>query len=250
MIKLPLLDCHAHIAPDVTADQLARLSPSVVFAVTRSPDEARRVASRNDQRVVWGLGAHPSHIAKGGEVDIALLRSLLPQFGLVGEIGLDRRSGHVPHQIAELRRVLEATNDEPVMLSLHSTGCIEELLELLEAQPHPGAVLHWFTGTAEQTKRAVDLGCYFSVNVAMDRDVVARVPFTRLLPETDYPATRRAGTRLPGDTASLESLIADLHDETPEQVRMQFYRNLRSLSLASGVVDRLPERIADLLLLA
>jgi len=42
--ELPPLDCHAHIAPDVTASQLDGLGSALIFAVTRSLDEARFVA--------------------------------------------------------------------------------------------------------------------------------------------------------------------------------------------------------------
>src|SRR5450759_5976071 len=50
MIGLPPLDCHAHIASDVTARQLARLAPAIVFAVTRSPREAEAVSLRSERR--------------------------------------------------------------------------------------------------------------------------------------------------------------------------------------------------------
>lgn len=249
MIGFPPLDCHAHISPDVTGDQLARLAPAIIFAVTRSPDEARCVVRRRDQHVVWGLGAHPSYVAKGGEVDLSLLHRLLPHFALLGEIGLDRRSGHLDRQTAGLRRVLEAIREEPVVLSLHSSGCIDKLLDMLEVVPHPGVVLHWFTGTPEQLDRASRLGCYFSVNVGMDLRLISQVPPNRLLPETDYPATRRRGCQLPGDLAALESAVVSIHDTTIEDVRMQWYRNLRTLMLDSGAIDRLPSTVSDLLLL-
>lgn len=250
MTSLPSLDCHAHIAPDVTAGQLARLGPSIVFAMTRSLREARDVSSRADQRVVWGLGVHPANVTKSGEIDLTLFRSLLPRFALVGEIGLDRRSGHLRRQIEVLTSLLEAAKTAPVFLSIHSAGCVEETLNLLEEHPHPGVILHWFTGDEHQLERASDLGCYFSVNVAMDEPLLSRIPMDRLLPETDYPATRRKGVRLPGDTAQLEELIGLLHGMSSEDVRRQFYRNLRALSLACGAIDRLPEYLSDLLILA
>ena len=56
---LPALDAHAHIAPDVTPTQIAALGQSVVFAMTRSLDEARKVKNRRDPALVWGIGVHP-----------------------------------------------------------------------------------------------------------------------------------------------------------------------------------------------
>src|SRR6185312_4122027 len=56
--RFPRLDCHAHIAPDVTPAQIAALEGAFIFAMTRSPAEARFAARRHDGTVVWGYGAH------------------------------------------------------------------------------------------------------------------------------------------------------------------------------------------------
>ncbi len=54
------------------------------------------------------------------------------------------------------------------------------------------AVLHWFTGTEAEARRAVELGCYFSINREMlrsekHRKLVSLLPRDRLLTETDGP---------------------------------------------------------------
>ena len=59
---LPPLDCHAHIAADVSQAQVQALGHSVVFAMTRSVREARyalRPDAADAPRLVWGLGVHP-----------------------------------------------------------------------------------------------------------------------------------------------------------------------------------------------
>lgn len=250
MIGPPPLDCHAHISPDVTPRQLALLGPAVVFAVTRSPKEAKAAYSRSDQRMIWGYGAHPAFVSKGGDIDLPLLRRLLPRFALLGEIGLDRRSGHVDRQTQLLAQLLETVTNEPVLLSLHSNGCVDELLGALEAHPHPGCILHWFTGDEGQLERAVRLGCYFSVNAAMHSAALRRVPLDRMLPETDYPVSRASKGGMPGETQRLESAVALLHGLESPAVRAQWYRNLRTLSLSTGAIDRMPRELADLLVVA
>ena len=57
--SLPKLDCHAHIAPDVTVPQVAALKGAIIFAMTRSPGEAAAAARRHDETILWGYGAHP-----------------------------------------------------------------------------------------------------------------------------------------------------------------------------------------------
>src|SRR5699024_12477646 len=84
---LPALDAHAHIAPDVTPAQIAALGQSVVFAMTRSLDEARQVRNRRDPALVWGVGVHPGVAAERAAWDSKEFTDLLGSFALVGEIG-------------------------------------------------------------------------------------------------------------------------------------------------------------------
>jgi TatD DNase family protein len=93
------------------------------------------------------------------------------------------------------------------------------------------------------------MGCYFSVNAAMSEDALARIPLERMLPETDFPAgKRRGGGNAPGDTLRLELKISRIHRESTETVRRRFYRNLRTIAISSGAIERLPDTLADRLL--
>ncbi len=186
---LPPLDCHAHIAPDVTRPQVAGLKGALVFAMTRSPAEARAAARRSDPTLAWGFGAHPGLPAAIGGLDESALRAAVESHVVMGEIGLDRRGPAGPQRDA-LEAILGACQGQPVLLSLHSTGRTRQLLDVLREQPHPGAVLHWFNGSTAEISEAVDLGCYFSVNNAMSDERLAQIPPDRMLPETDFPASR------------------------------------------------------------
>ena len=74
------------------------------------------------------------------------------------------------------------------------------------------------------------------------------IPPDLLLPETDYPSTANRGVRRPGDISKLESKLAEMYGWSTEKVRRRFYRNLRTLALASGAIERFPEQLADRLL--
>jgi TatD DNase family protein len=249
--ELPALDCHAHIAPDVTPPQLDALGDVVVFAVTRSLDEAERVSRRADPRLVWGCGVHPAVAEALSAFDERRFRRLLSRFALVGEVGMDRRAGGLDQQAAVLRSIMRAVADEPVLLSLHSAGCADKLVDVLAERPHPGAILHWFLGDDDSLRRAVDFGCFFSVNGSMSEETLSRIPADRMLPETDFPATkRRGGGRAPGAVKDLEERVASVLGETRESVRRRWYRNLRSIATASKALDRLPENLFNLLLAA
>jgi len=244
---LPPLDCHAHIAPDVTRSQIAGLNGALVFAMTRTPGEARAAARRSDPTLAWGFGAHPGLPDAINRLDAAALHAAVEAHVVLGEIGLDRRGPAGPQRDA-LEAILGASHGKPVLLSLHSTGRTAQLLEVLREMPHPGAVLHWFNGTTDEIREAVALGCYFSVNNAMSDDRLAQIPTDRMLPETDFPASRKTTlASKPGDTRALEQRLAHRDGIPDTAVRHRFYRTLGDLAAVAAVRSRLPQAFQEAL---
>jgi TatD DNase family protein len=244
--EFPPLDCHAHIAPDVTDGQVAALGGAIVFAMTRHPAEAAAASRRHDDTIVWGFGAHPGVRPALDALTPALVERALDQHVLVGEIGLDRR-GALPAQQAALEMILSACQGRPALLSIHSAGRTSQVLDLLERHPHPGVILHWFNGSNDDLVRAVELGCYFSVNNAMDDARLEAMPRDRLLPETDFPATRRTiGAGKPGDLRTLERKLTR-PNWAADELRRRWYANLGTLVERAGAMARLPTRLQDLI---
>ena len=191
---LPPLDMHAHVATSTTPRQLERLG-AVVFAATRSLDEYERVATRKDLVTVWGVGSHPGVPAAIDNFDAERFRRFVERTPFVSEIGLERRSKvDLGSQQAVFTSILDILEGTPRIVSLHSSGAIDAVLDAIKAHPAPGLVLHWWRGNAAQTRRAVELGCWFSVNAAglkYPADV-ALIPLDRLLTETDHPTGDRS----------------------------------------------------------
>ena len=244
--RLPTLDCHAHVAPDVTHSQLATLGHSHVFAVTRSLSEARLVMNRDDRGLTWGIGVHPAVATARAEYNPEVFRQLLPRFALVGEVGLDRR-GARDEQEQILSDVLDACDGKPVMISIHSTGRTREVLDLVKQRAHPGVILHWFLGTSSELTEAMRLGTYFSVNSAMSDALLTAMPRDRVLPETDFPA-RQVRARTPGETTALEKRLATLWRASTQETRHQLWTNLKRLAVVTGAIDVVSESLADTLL--
>lgn len=225
--NLPMLDTHAHIAPDVTPSQVNALGNAHVFAVTRSIAEARLVARRQDTNVTWGLGVHPGKPEALAAYNVDTFRRALDYFSLVGEVGMDRR-GNRAQQREVFASILTACSNRPVLISIHSTGRTNDVLEALTEQPHPGAILHWFNGTPDQIDSAAALGCYFSVNAAMAPETIGHMPVERLLTETDFPSSRRkTQASKPGDVQAVERLIADIHDADARRLARANLKALR-----------------------
>lgn len=245
--SLPSLDCHAHIAPDVTASQIAALKGAIVFAMTRSPSEAAAAARRSDETILWGYGAHPGLKTTAVQVTEDGIRRALASHLIIGEIGLDRGSAIHPQQAA-FDTILKTCTGHPALLSIHSTGRTREVIAALARHPHPGAILHWFNGTRQEIRQAVDLGCYFSVNAAMSDERIGWMPHERLLPETDFPSGRRSTrAKLPADIDHLEERMVRLTGQTSEQVRLTWYQNLTRLTRAARLESKLPDTVKEIL---
>jgi TatD DNase family protein len=243
---LPALDCHAHIAPDVTAHQLSSLRHAHVFAMTRSLAEATAVAQRHDPALTWGIGTHPGVAEARSAYDPDRFRALLPRFTLVGEVGLDRRDGG-EDQRRVFTDILTACQGRPVLISVHSAGRTAEVVDLIESHRHPGVILHWFLGTHDQLARALTAGAYLSVNGAMSDTLIQAVPTDRLLPETDYPA-RQTRAKLPGAVSPLEQRLSRLWGLPEPEVRHRLWANLKTIAITSGALDGFSDELADRLL--
>ncbi len=244
---LPPLDVHAHIAADVSTKQLDQLNDAVVFAMTRSVNEARytlRPHAATSKRVVWALGSHPGVPRTIEQFDGDAFELSIADFAIIGEIGLDRR-GDPNAQSAMFGRILAAASGQPVLLSVHSTGRCAAVLDEIERAPHPGIILHWFNGTARDIARAIDLDCYFSVNAAMNHAHLQQIPKDRVLTETDFPASRsRTRATRPGDTNAIEDILSEQYNA---DARLLVWRNLYTIAHRTGAEEKLPLLVRDLI---
>lgn len=244
---LPPLDAHAHIAADVSAEQLDKLDDAVVFAMTRSVNEARytlRPHAATSKRLVWALGSHPAVPGTIEQFNVDAFERSVEDFAVIGEIGLDRR-GDRDAQNAVFRRILTAASDQPVLLSVHSTGRCAAVLDEIERAPHPGIILHWFNGTASEIARAIDLDCFFSVNAAMKYEQLQLIPKNRVLTETDFPAARsRTKATRPGDTNAIEAL---LNAQYNTDARRLAWQNLHTIAHRTGAEEKLPPLVRGLI---
>lgn len=248
---LPPLDLHAHIAPSVDPRELEGLG-AVVFAATRSLDEFDEVSERSDRVTVWGIGCHPGDASAQQEFDAKRFAHGLRLTPYVSEVGLDGAS-KVPmdRQTETFRQVLLHTIDAPRIVSIHSLRATERVLDVIEETGAVGIVLHWWLGSQQQTRRALELGCSFSVNGSMRlsdlRD--AGVPLESLLPETDHPSGNRrtGGRRQPGWTVEVEAAVAALYGLPLEDLRQQFWLNLAGLTHGLQIDKLFPSPVQAML---
>jgi TatD DNase family protein len=206
---------------------------------------------RDDELAIWGIGIHPGLESAVTAFDAEVFSAALEQAIIVGEVGLDGRST-VPMK-AQRRvfdAILEAVSATPRPISIHSVGASAEVLSALRARPTAAPILHWWRGDSHQTREAVELGCFFSLNgaEAARPKVMDLIPRERVLTETDFPFTRRSDRAAvsPGATTTIEKALAGAWSIEPSDVRRQIWRNLGQLMAAASQTDRLPSRAKQL----
>lgn len=250
---LPPLDLHAHIDPAISSVELQDLR-AVVFVATRSLSEARAALRRQDGHTVWGVGSHPAIAESHNTFDVGSFRSMISESPFVSEFGLDG-GATVPleRQLRTLRAALDVLVATPRVTSLHSYRATSHLLDELQTRTLNGIVLHWWQGDEVATKRAVELGCYFSVNAAMFRraGVLRSIPRGRLLTETDHPyGDRVAPQPRPGNVVPVEHALARMLKAEPDDIRRMIWRNFDELIRETECARLLPRRIRSYLIAA
>ncbi|WP_367280326.1 Qat anti-phage system TatD family nuclease QatD [Sulfuricaulis sp.] len=239
-----MIDFHCHLDlyphPDSVLARVVR-EKVYVLAVTTTPlawSGTRRLVG-DAPRVRVALGLHPQVVAER-HAEIDLLCSLVPETPYIGEIGLDGSESCAASfglQQKILEKALSAcTVHGGRIISLHSRRASREVLDAIEKYPNCGTpVLHWFSGSLKELKRAIQLGCWFSVGPAMLQSergsrLAAAMPRERLLTETDGPfAKTSSGPLMPWNAKDAERELAKLWGCREEIVNSTLNANLRRL---------------------
>lgn len=246
-----MIDFHCHLdlysEPARVAKDCAERG-IYVLSVTTTPSawDGTNAVGRGHSRIRTALGFHPQLAGKRkGEVD--QFGALVTGTRYVGEIGLDgspefgsfwRDQVEVFEQLLTLCRSAGGR-----VMSIHCRRAEEEVLSRLEACPGAGtAVLHWFSGSRRNLRRAVEAGCWFSVGppmlrTAKGRGLVAEMPRERVLTESDGPFAVQAGrAAMPWDVQDAVVGLASMWQLSTSEVDEQLLRNLRCL-VGNGPVD-------------
>jgi TatD DNase family protein len=243
--------CHLDLYPNPREIAAACVEQNLyVLSVTTTPSawNGTIALAPERSRIRTALGLHPqlAHLRKS---ELTLFEALLPDAVYVGEVGLDGAPAFKDHwsdQIIVFERILDLCRASGGrILSIHSRQAATAVLDRLESSRDAGIpVLHWFSGSLQELSRAIDLGCWFSVGPSMiagnkGRSLVARIPRTRILIESDGPFAQANGRPLlPWDSASVVPHLAQLWDNPLSTVQAQLLANLKRLSSGSDVAQR------------
>lgn len=245
---MALIDLHCHLDLYPQPGRVVREAVDrgvYILSVTTTPTayEGTVKLSNAAPRVRTALGLHPE-LAAAREHELPLFERLLPSTSYVGEVGLD---GSRPHR-ATLDRQAGILMDILLMcaraggktISLHSRGACTLLLDLLAVEPLAGRpILHWFSGTPREIRRAAGQDCWFSVGPSMlaserGRASAAAMPRDRVLPETDGPFGQVDGRPLyPWDAVKVAPALAALWAVSEDAAVKQLQENFLRLSVGA-----------------
>lgn len=243
VLHLADMHCHVDFAEDGLA--IAQRASWPMFAMTVDPRDYRRVSSTYAKlsHVHVGAGLHPWWMASGtcGPDEVSLLVETIRQARFIGEVGLDfarRHAGTEERQVAAFDAVVRSCARQGgkalSIHALHSASTVLDVLQRHDALRTCICILHWFSGSSQELRRAIDLGCWFSVNERMlatgrGREYAKVIPRDRLLLETDLPS--KAGDPCTANLlrASLESALALLEETRQESCRALVARNAAAI---------------------
>jgi TatD DNase family protein len=242
----PLVDSHCHIVFrnfDADLDEVSRrwreagVKALVHACVEPSEIPAIRELADRFPELRYAVGVHPLDTEHWQSDTAEVLEAAAradPRVVAIGELGLDLfRATNLEEQLAVLRPQLDlaVALDLPVIIHCRDAAApmLTELRQRHARGGCPRGVMHCWGGTPEEMEGFLDLGLHISFSgtvtfaKAEPTHACARlVPADRYLIETDCPflapVPRRGKRNEPAYVAAVAARVAELRQETLEQV--------------------------------
>lgn len=178
-----------------------------LLAVTTTPKaynaELRMLS--NYSSLYIALGLHPQ-LASEKKHELAIFDQLISSSRFIGEVGLDF-SKHFYYSKKDQLDVFEhiiQSCEHLKTISLHAVFADKQVLDILEryrTAEHNTCIFHWYSGSIAQLDRALELGCFFSINERMlyspnGVKIIKHIPISQMLLESDAPFAGRINTVL------------------------------------------------------
>jgi TatD DNase family protein len=203
------IDAHIHLSDPEYANCVSEVvadakEANVVAMVSNSVDlktsqENLKLADLYSGMVYVALGVHPWNVQTLPDNELQQVIELIKEqkqnkaVVAVGEIGLDSKyMGIWDKQIAVFEEMLHLAEQLDMPVVIHSRGTTEKIVDMLPSYKLKRVLLHWFSNPISALTKAVENGYYITEGVPAVysngiRDVVKKVPLTRLMTETDGP---------------------------------------------------------------
>lgn len=204
---MELIDTHCHLNDEQYDADVAEViqrahSAGVLWLVNIGYDvDSSRKAIRQAslyRGVKATVGIHPHDANTATKAALAELRELAAREEVIafGEIGLDYYYDNSPRDIQReaFRQQMEIATSLKLPAVIHSRDATKDTLEILREYAPLQGIMHCFSGSFETAQICIDLGMYIAFGGAITfknanrlREVVERVPWERIVVETDCP---------------------------------------------------------------
>lgn len=186
----PVMDCHTHI-------KQSEGFKLICYGLIPSGFPMDKHFENDDIKI--GLGFHPYAVENADAKEIDVFKHFVDDAKFIGEIGLDFSEKHRNSKekqliiFEEISKILSEKKDK--VISIHAVKSSVEVLDILDTyrvSKNNLVILHWFSGTSDELKRALDSGYYFSVGPKMlatnkGHEYIRQIPENKMLLETDLP---------------------------------------------------------------
>ncbi|MGK6353055.1 TatD family hydrolase [Parapedobacter sp. DT-150] len=204
-----LVDTHTHIyylygTPELNAQLERCFANGVQQLLLPNVDSASiakvlGTAAQYPDNCYAMMGLHPCDVKANYLEELAVIEKTIPENGIhgIGEIGIDLHWDKTTLALQQeaFRIQTRWAKELGLPVSIHCRDAFDELFLLLE-EVQDGrltGVLHCFTGSTEQAKRAISLGLHLGIggvvtykNAGLDA-VVATLDLDHMVLETDAP---------------------------------------------------------------
>jgi TatD DNase family protein len=222
---------------------------SGILVAGENPETNRKILKlAKKYQKFWhsALGFQPSEIHKFTDEEIEdEIKWIKKQKPIaISEIGLDyaiikrekQSEFEKMRQIEWFERFIELAKELNVPAIIHSRWATKPVIEILEELKPKKAILHAFSGTLEEAKRALKLGYKFSIGntvayAEQKRELVEKLPIEAFVLETDSPvASPKPGERNePANITLVVSEIARIKKISEDKVIEITTKNVKKL---------------------
>jgi TatD DNase family protein len=239
-----MIDLHTHLDLYPNAlNILTRVNKENHFtlAVTTSPRAwtATSQVFKGHKNIKVALGLHPE-VADQKFAELDLLLSSIHEADFIGEVGIDG-SARYSRTLDRQGIIFDSTLRECEkaggrIISIHSRGAASKVLSIIKKYPNCGTpILHWFSGSITELKEAIEMRCYFSVNLLMlkcqkGRDLASRIPSELILPESDGPfSTLNGKPIMPWEAMDVRFALSDIWNVSHNEAEQMILNNCKKI---------------------
>jgi TatD DNase family protein len=199
-----LTDAHIHLSDDEFKPDLQSILTAMnkmsmkacCVSVDYQSSQATLDLGKKSPLILPFLGLHPEKAKGELEPVVDLIEENSNQISGIGEIGLDKTyisdKDGFNRQVQVFQKMLSLAEKMRKPISVHSRRTLDEIFSVFPSYSLSGILLHWFAGSKQQLKKAMDLGCFVSYGPAtvysQDKQILlSQTDNDKVLFETDGP---------------------------------------------------------------